>query len=151
MAKAGCQAVSLGFEHGDRDMLRAFNKRFGLKKVQEVSKRLKAHGISRGGFLLLGGPGETRESVKKAFAFLESLKLEAVRITRGIRIYPKTAVYEQAAAKGVIPRSQNILHPAFYVEPGWRNGWTPPWRSSRPAIRIGCSFSKIPGKRCIIF
>ncbi|MBI9074901.1 MAG: radical SAM protein [Desulfatibacillum sp.] len=118
MAKAGCTGVSLGFEHGDRDMLRAYNKKFGLEKVREVSDRLKNHGIGRGGFLLLGGPGETKESVKQAFDFMKTLNLETVKITSGVRIYPKTLVYEQAAAKGVITRDQNIMYPTFYVEPG---------------------------------
>ncbi|ACL01941.1 Radical SAM domain protein [Desulfatibacillum aliphaticivorans] len=135
MARAGCKAVSLGFEHGDEDMLRTFNKRFGPEKVREVSKRLKAHDIGQSGFLLLGGPGETKESVKKAFAFLESLKLDAMRITQGVRIYPKTAVYEQAVAKGIIKRDQNILQPAFYVEPGleeWLKNAVAEFQASHP-------------------
>ena len=118
MAKAGCKEVALGFEHGDEDMLCAFNKKFSPEKVLEISDRLKKHGIARGGFLLLGGPGETRESVQKAFSFMEKLGLDTIKITAGVRIYPHTLVYEHAVAKGVISRDQNIMFPTFYVEPG---------------------------------
>ena len=42
------------------------------------------------GFLLLGGPKETRESVEESLAFADSLGLEMLKVTVGIRIYPRT-------------------------------------------------------------
>ena len=51
------------------------------------------------GFLMLGGPGETKESVLASLAFADSLELDALKITVGIRIYPHTALADQAAAR----------------------------------------------------
>ncbi len=40
------------------------------------------------GFLLFGGPGETKETVNESLKFADSIDLEAMKITIGIRIYP---------------------------------------------------------------
>ena len=64
MAAAGCREVSLGFESGSARVLAEMNKRFSPEDVRRTSDLLAAHQIRRFGFLLLGGPGETRESVE---------------------------------------------------------------------------------------
>ncbi len=86
MARAGCVEVSLGFESGSLPVLRRMNKRFTPAEVRTASDLLAAHGIRRIGFLLLGGPGETRETVEESVTFAESLGLDALRVTVGIRI-----------------------------------------------------------------
>ena len=83
MAEAGCVEVSLGFESGCPQVLRAMNKRFQPDEVREISERLAAHGIRRMGFLLLGGPGETKESVDESLAFARSLGLGDAQGLRG--------------------------------------------------------------------
>jgi radical SAM superfamily enzyme YgiQ (UPF0313 family) len=60
MAAAGCREVSLGFESGSQRILKGMNKRFNAGDVRAASTALAVHGIRRMGFLLLGGPGETR-------------------------------------------------------------------------------------------
>jgi len=65
--------------------------------------------------LLLGGPGETRESVQESLVFADSLNLDALKITIGIRIYPYTALAKTAADEGLILPGDNLLHPRFYV------------------------------------
>ena len=39
------------------------------------------------GFLLLGGPGETKETVLESLAFVDELSLDFMKISVGIRIY----------------------------------------------------------------
>jgi len=115
MAKAGCIEVSLGFESGCERMLRKMNKRYSLNDLQRTSEMLKDSGIRQMGFLLLGGPGETRESVQESLMFADSLNLDALKITIGIRIYPYTALAKTAADEGLILPVDNLLHPRFYV------------------------------------
>ncbi len=118
MAAAGCVEVSLGFESGCPRILREMNKRFSPEDVRHASDLLFAHGIRRTGFLLLGGPGETPESVEQSLAFARSLKLENLRVTVGIRIYPGTALARRAVAEGVIASEEELLQPRFYLAPG---------------------------------
>ena len=65
MAKAGCKEVALGFESGSAGILKRLNKRFRPDDVRRISEMLRKQGIHRLGFLLLGGPGETKETVEK--------------------------------------------------------------------------------------
>jgi radical SAM superfamily enzyme YgiQ (UPF0313 family) len=118
MAEAGCSEVSLGFESGCARILREMNKRFTPEDVRRTSDLLAAHGISRRGFLLLGGPGETRESVEESLEFAKSLGLDGLRVTVGIRIYPGTPLARTAIAEGVIAAEDDLLRPRFYLAPG---------------------------------
>ena len=118
MAKAGCVEVSLGFESGSSGILRLMNKRFQPEEVRHISERLAAHKIRRMGFLLLGGPGETRESVEESLDFAESLSLDVASVSVGIRIYPHTQLAQQAREEGIIDAHDDLLQPRFYIRPG---------------------------------
>ena len=118
MADAGCVEVSLGFESGCPQVLQAMNKRFQPDEVREISSRLAAHGIRRLGFLLLGGPQETPDSVAESLDFAESLKLESINVSVGIRIYPHTPLARLAVDEGVVAADDDLLQPRFYVRPG---------------------------------
>ncbi|MEN6320121.1 MAG: radical SAM protein [Syntrophaceae bacterium] len=115
MAEAGCTEVSLGFESGCEQILRNMNKRYSCDDVRQTSDMLRDAGIKRLGFLLLGGPGETRESVQESLAFADSLNLDALKITIGIRIYPYTALAKIAEKEGLIIPEDNLLFPTFYI------------------------------------
>ncbi len=118
MARAGCAEVSLGFESGNNDILRAMNKRFDTGEIRQANRIFKDYGIRRMGFLMLGGPGETRKSVAQSFDFAESLDLDALKITLGIRIYPHTDLAKTAIEEGQIRADDNLLFPKFYIERG---------------------------------
>jgi radical SAM superfamily enzyme YgiQ (UPF0313 family) len=132
MAEAGCVEVALGFESGSPAVLREMNKRFTPGDVRKISDLLAAHGIRRRGFLLLGGPGETRETVEESLAFAASLNLEELRITVGIRIYPGTPLARRAVQEGVVSAADDLLFPRFYLAPGLE-----PWIHQRVAARTG--------------
>jgi radical SAM superfamily enzyme YgiQ (UPF0313 family) len=135
MADAGCVEVSLGFESGCEQILRMMNKKFTVDQVRKASSLLAAHGITRRGFLLLGGPGETKESVEESLAFADSLNLEALRVTAGIRIYPGTRLAQTAVEEGLIRSDDDLLHPAFYIQRDieeWLDATLEKWSGSRP-------------------
>ena len=118
MAGAGCVEAALGFESGSAQVLAAMNKRFDAQEVRDICRLLATHGIRRMGFLLFGGPEETRESVEESLQFAQSLGLDQLRITIGIRIYPGTPLAQRAAAEGRIAPDDNLLQPRFYLAPG---------------------------------
>lgn len=117
MYQAGCRELSLGFESGSRPVLKQLNKRFGPADVQEVAARLGAYGIHRMGFLMFGGPGETRQTVMESLDFAEALALEAMHLTIGVRIYPHTALARLAASEGKFPSASEseLFRPSFYL------------------------------------
>jgi len=135
MAGAGCKEVSLGFESGSKQMLRAMNKKFSPEDVRHTSEMFKKFAIRRTGFLLLGGPGETKESVEESFAFADSLKLDMLKITMGIRIYPHTPLARIAVEEGIITPEDNLLAPKFYIQKDiedWLRTTVEGWLTQRP-------------------
>jgi radical SAM superfamily enzyme YgiQ (UPF0313 family) len=121
MTQAGCAQVSIGFESGSERILSAMGKRFSRKDVVWTNDLLRAYGIQRMGFLLLGGPGETQGSVEESLAFADSLRLDSLKITVGIRIYPHTPLAKQAREEGIISPQDDLLSPRFYMVPGLRD------------------------------
>ncbi len=115
MAEAGCQGVGLGFESGCARILKNMNKRFNPEEVRKTSLMLAKHGIRQMGFLMLGGPGETRESVLESLAFADSLPLDTVKVSQGIRIYPYTTLAKIAVDEGRIGPDDHLLTPTFYM------------------------------------
>ncbi|MGD9072857.1 MAG: radical SAM protein [Desulfobacterales bacterium] len=135
MAKAGCKEVSLGFESGSELILAKMNKKYTPADVRQISEKLKKFDISRMGFLLLGGPGETRETANESLVFADSLGLEAMKITIGIRIYPHTPLAQAALKEGFIKADDDLLFPKFYITKGLES-WLPKtvkaWLNTRP-------------------
>jgi len=139
MARAGCEQVSMGFESGSERILKNMNKRFAPKEVRQISELLSEHGIRRMGFLLFGSPGETRESVEESLVFADSLKLDTLKITVGVRIYPHTSLARKAIDDRVISPRDDLLFPRFYLAKGLE-GWLPEtlekWATARPHWKI---------------
>jgi radical SAM superfamily enzyme YgiQ (UPF0313 family) len=135
MARAGCGQVSIGFESGSERILKNMNKRFTLEEVRQISEMLSEQGIKRMGFLLLGSPGETRKSVEESLAFADSLRLDNLKITAGVRIYPHTVLAKQAIKEGMIASHDELLFPRFYLARDLEN-WLPDtlknWAITRP-------------------
>ncbi|MDD5231766.1 MAG: radical SAM protein [Syntrophales bacterium] len=135
MASAGCSEVSLGFESGSGNILHRMNKKFSSAQVRRASDILREHGIRRMGFLMLGGPGETEKTAEESLAFADSLGLDSLKITIGIRIYPGTSLARCAVEDGLISPDDNLLFPKFYVVRGmyeWLQETVQAWKKDRP-------------------
>ena len=137
MAKAGCREISLGFESGSEPVLKRMNKRFTPAEARAVARMFANAGIARRGFLLLGGPGETMETVEETLAFADSLELDSLRATAGIRIYPGTVLAADALADDLISPDDDLLLPAFYLAPRLKD-WLPErlatYKAARPWV-----------------
>jgi radical SAM superfamily enzyme YgiQ (UPF0313 family) len=135
MADSGCEEVSLGFESGSERILRNMNKKFDLREVRRMAEILARHGIRQLGFLMLGGPGETRESVLESLTFADSLPLDQLKVTSGIRIYPYTALARTAIDEEMISPTDDLLLPKFYLIRGieeWLSETVKAWMADRP-------------------
>jgi radical SAM superfamily enzyme YgiQ (UPF0313 family) len=133
-ARAGCKEVSLGFESGSRGTLQQMKKRFSMSEVRNASELLRRHNIRTMGFLLLGGPGETRETAEESLAFAESLNLDSLKVSVGIRIYPETDLARIAIGEGLIRSEKDLVFPHFYLAPG-----TEDWLGNTVAQRVAAN------------
>lgn len=123
MARAGCIEVSLGSESADNEVLRRMNKRFRREDVAETSRLLSRYGIRQMGFLMLGAPGETCGSIERSLAFMDSLSLDSVKVSIGIRIYPGTDLAAEAREQGITAPGDTLLEPRFYITPALDEEW----------------------------
>jgi radical SAM superfamily enzyme YgiQ (UPF0313 family) len=135
MAGAGCAEVSLGFESGSSQILRNMNKKYSPEEVRVISETLRKYKIKQTGFLLLGGPGETEKTALESLEYADSLSLELMKVTTGIRIYPHTLLAYEAAKEGLIKKDEDLLFPKFYISKSigqWLPETVNKWLSNRP-------------------
>lgn len=123
MAHAGCIEISLGSESADDNVLQKMNKRFRKDDVSAASSLFRKYGIKQMGFLMLGAPGDTRESIEKSLAFAEETGFNMLKVTVGIRIYPNTDLRMIAIEQGIISPDDNLLEPRFYITPDLEEDW----------------------------
>ena len=116
MKAAGFRSLGITAESASDPVLEKLEKGFNVAKVREVAERVEKHGIKALWIFLVGGPGETRQTVEETLSFAK-WRLErgdAVYLTVGLRIYPGTTLHRIAIAEGVVPANSTLLDPAFY-------------------------------------
>ena len=71
--------------------------------------------------ILIGGPGENRETVEETVEFLNRLTPFMVDFGVGIRLMPDTALREIAVEEGIIAADDPLMEPKFYLSPDVRD------------------------------
>jgi len=90
------------------------NKRFGPRRRPRGFGGVGAARHPPNGFLLLAAPADP-ETIEQSLAFADSLRLESLKITAGIRVYPGTLLAARAVSDGLIAAGDDLLQPRFYV------------------------------------
>ncbi len=116
MKAAGFRSLGITAESASDPVLERLEKGFDAAKVREVAERVEKFGIKALWIFLVGGPGETAETVEQtlAFAAWRLRRGDAVYLTVGLRIYPGTTLHRIAIAEGVVPSGSTLLDPTFY-------------------------------------
>ena len=93
LKKIGAQAVAVGVETGDEDMLKRIKKGITLDMVRETFRHLHEVGIFGVAFLMFGNQGETSESIRKSIKF--NVEINPVLLSLAVfRPLPGTEAYE---------------------------------------------------------
>lgn len=74
MKDAGFRRLSFGIESGDPEILASLKKGTNHDKIRAAYKAAKKAGIETRGSIILGLPGDTRESVERTIKFVTELK-----------------------------------------------------------------------------
>jgi hypothetical protein len=75
--------------------------------------------------LLLGGPGETMESVQQTLETIMGMLPTAIICMVGIRIFPRTRLSVIARKEGMIAPDEDFLQPLFYLSPAIKDDILP--------------------------
>lgn len=117
MRDSGCTGIEFGSDSADPKMLANMGKAFSVEDMVKASDICARGGLSFCHSLLIGGPGETMETVRRSFDRIAEMLPTAVICMIGIRVFPGTRLFEMAVAEGRIRRNQNLLNPFFYMAP----------------------------------
>jgi radical SAM superfamily enzyme YgiQ (UPF0313 family) len=114
LADAGLTHVEFGTESLSDRMLKTYGKPFDRNRVFQSHQTAVDAGLHVAHYLLLGGPGETADTLDTTLKHVEQLKKSVFFFFCGIRIYPHTRLYKRALADGQIDADQDLLAPVFY-------------------------------------
>lgn len=125
MKESGCDAISLGFESGNDEMLRTVKKNTTTAKALSACKVIKKYDIKLNTFFIIGFPWETEESLKDTQQAM--IKTNADSIVYGIFTpYPGTELFDLCKENGLIDDRYDVSlynHQSpknsfcFYIEP----------------------------------
>ena len=120
MRPAGFRWLGITAESASDAVLARLDKGFDADQVRSVAERVERAGMKVLWIFLVGGPGETPETLEETlrFAHWRLSRGDAVYLTVGLRIYPGTTLERIAADEGVIEAGDPLLTPAFYFSPG---------------------------------
>ena len=121
--KAGCAGVNFGADSASDRMLQALGRDFTAEDVARTAMICRLRGLVFMYDLLLGGPGETRDSLRETIETMKRLEPSRVGANLGVRIYPRTSLARMVLAQGPVAsnpnvhgeRNESFLAPAFYL------------------------------------
>jgi len=108
MRRAGCVGINFGVDSGDDRMLAVLGRDFTSADLWETARACREAGLVFMFDLLLGGPGETRESAARTIALMKQISPHRVGVSLGVRIYPQTALREQVDREGPVGHNPNL-------------------------------------------
>ncbi|MBI4644594.1 MAG: radical SAM protein [Deltaproteobacteria bacterium] len=98
MKRAGLSFLKFGVETGNQEILNRVNKGIDLEMVRRDLALCRALGVETHAHLMLGMPGETRETIQKTFRFIE--ENEPTTVTYSVcSPYPGTPLFEEVREK----------------------------------------------------
>ncbi|TFG04447.1 MAG: radical SAM protein [Promethearchaeota archaeon] len=125
MKRAGCAGINFGVDSGDDAMLHTFRRTHRVKDIIRLTEMCKHHNLILMYDLLIGGPGETRESIKTTIDLIKEVRPHRAGFSIGVRIYHGTELAKIINEEGTISENPNLygiktnnpsyLKPLFYL------------------------------------
>ncbi len=126
LKQAGFCSLVITPDAASETMLASLRKGFGVDQVRRTARLARESGIRCTWFFLLGGPGETHETVEETVSFVEehlNWKRFLTIFMTGIRILPGTDLARQAVAENYLAAGRDLCEPIFYLSPAMDEQW----------------------------
>ncbi len=121
MRRAGCAGINFGVDSGDAGMLKALGRNHTPDDILTAVRSCRDSGMAVMLDLLLGAPGETRESIARTIERMRRAEPDRVGVAVGLRVYPGTELagrVREGALREGLTGGGNPLEPLFFIEPG---------------------------------
>jgi radical SAM superfamily enzyme YgiQ (UPF0313 family) len=128
MRNAGCVGIDFGADHGDDNMLRRLGHNYSSDDLTRIREICLRHKIICMFDLLLGSPGETKQSIETTIHLMKKIKPDRVGISLGVRLYPMTplgrkiietskgSLSKNPSLFGVLEDNESFLRPVYYCD-----------------------------------
>lgn len=122
MKRAGCAGVNFGVDSLSDEQLSRLGCSHSVSDVERLVTVLNQEGLDYMFDFLVGGPGETEETVKTTIEHIRRLDVPLAGMAAGVRVYPGTQLSRDIASGrirvGLYPEASSELdEPLFYLSP----------------------------------
>lgn len=112
--KSGLTHIEFGTDSFSNTQLKNYQKSFTFEDVRQATQICNETGVYHSHFLILGGIGETEETLSETIKNSDLLENTIIFPFVGMRIYPQTKLYDIAVRENKITTS-SILEPTYYI------------------------------------
>jgi radical SAM superfamily enzyme YgiQ (UPF0313 family) len=123
--KAGCVGINFGVDSGCDSILRSLGRDFSVDDIRGTAEACRSEGIISMFDLLLGGPGETRQTLGETIENMKIISPNRVGASLGVRVFPQTKMAEivrsqgplneNPSLKGSLSGNDNFFAPVYYI------------------------------------
>ena len=106
--KAGCGGVAFNIDVFSGDMLRNMGRDFTPEDIIQAAEVCHRQNLPFVYYLLLGGPGETKETLKETIENVKRTSPGGVVTVLGIRLLPGTKLAEEIKRGGLLSENPNL-------------------------------------------
>jgi len=114
MARSGCSIVYIGFESINPETLKGYNKKQSVDDIKEAIRRFHEYGIRIHGMFVLGGDGDTVETIRETADFAVEAKIDSVQFMM-LTPMPGTPFFDQLESEGRIINYDWSLYDGHYA------------------------------------
>jgi len=108
MKKSGCIHVEFGADSGSDHMLNSLGKDFTVEDLENTARTCNKYDLRFTYCLLIGGPGETLQTLKETLRVMKSLPVQQLAFNIGIRVYPQTKLAQYVLAQGELEHNESL-------------------------------------------
>lgn len=101
MKEAGCRLVTVGFESGCQHILDNMHKGEKVERYYRFAKDAKRAGILVHGCIMVGNPGDTKDTLAKSYEFTRKINCDSMQFYP-LYVYPGTEAYQWAEENGYL-------------------------------------------------
>ncbi len=113
MRQAGCVGINFTSDSAHPTMLANYNHRHRRRDLEHAVLACRQNGISVMLDMLLGGPGETPETVAETIKAFKEIDPDCAGAALGLRIYPGTPLASLLQAQGLLETNPHVRRPGF--------------------------------------
>jgi radical SAM superfamily enzyme YgiQ (UPF0313 family) len=114
MRRAGCWQIAYGIESGSQRVLDVVKREVRLPRMRETLRMTREAGIRAKGYMMIGHPTETLDTLEETAEFLRVVELDLCQVTK-FTPYPGTPAYPTVRQHGTFTEDWERMNAMNFV------------------------------------